>query len=51
MNVRILAMDNVMPLEGDLPIMKDGKIIGGIGVSGMQSPQDAQVARAGIAAL
>jgi uncharacterized protein GlcG (DUF336 family) len=51
MNVRILAMDNVMPLEGGLPIMKNGKVIGGIGVSGMQSPQDAQVARAGLAAL
>ena len=30
---------------------RNGAIIGGIGVSGMSSPQDAQVARAGLAAL
>lgn len=49
--LRMLSMTHVMPLEGGLPILRDGAIIGGIGVSGMTSPQDAQVARAGLAAL
>ncbi len=38
-------------LEGGLPIMKDGHCIGAVGVSGVKSTEDAQVARAGIAAL
>jgi uncharacterized protein GlcG (DUF336 family) len=49
--VRFLAIQGVMPLEGGIPIMVDGKIIGGIGVSGVTSAQDAQVARAGLDAL
>ena len=49
--LRTLAMPNVLPLEGGVPIIKEGKVIGAIGVSGMQSSQDAEVARAGIAAL
>lgn len=44
---RILAMDGVCPLEGGVPLMQGGKIVGGIGVSGMHSSQDAQVAIAG----
>ena len=51
MHLRMLAMSNLMPLEGGLPLMKDSKVVGAIGVSGMQSTQDAQVARAGVAAL
>jgi uncharacterized protein GlcG (DUF336 family) len=38
-------------LEGGVPIVKDGQIIGAVGVSGVKSNEDAQVARAGIAAL
>lgn len=38
-------------LEGGVPILKDGVCIGAVGVSGVKSDQDAQVARAGIAAL
>jgi glc operon protein GlcG len=38
-------------LEGGLPIMKDGHCLGAVGVSGVKSSEDAQVARAGIAAL
>ncbi len=38
-------------LEGGVPIMVDGQCIGAIGVSGVKSSEDAQVARAGIAAL
>jgi uncharacterized protein GlcG (DUF336 family) len=49
--VRIVTMPNVLALEGGLPILHNGEVIGAIGVSGMRSDQDAQVARAGIAAL
>ena len=38
-------------LEGAVPIMKDGFCLGAVGVSGVKSSEDAQVARAGIAAL
>jgi len=38
-------------LEGGVPIMKDGHCLGAIGVSGVKSTEDAQVARAGVAAL
>ncbi len=49
--LRVLAMPGLTPLEGGAPIFKDGKIIGAIGVSGMLSTQDAQVAAAGVNAL
>lgn len=38
-------------LEGGLPVMKDGHCIGAVGVSGVKSTEDAQIARAGIAAI
>ena len=38
-------------LEGGVPILKDGQCIGAVGVSGVKSTEDAQVARAGIATL
>jgi len=38
-------------LEGGIPIVVDGKIIGAVGVSGVLSQQDAQTAQAGIDAL
>ena len=38
-------------LEGGVPIMKDGQCIGAVGVSGVKSNEDAQIAKAGIAAL
>jgi uncharacterized protein GlcG (DUF336 family) len=38
-------------LEGGVPILKDGQCIGAVGVSGVKSSEDAQIARAGIAAL
>jgi len=38
-------------LEGGVPIMKDGQCLGAVGVSGVKSSEDAQIARAGIAAL
>lgn len=45
-----LAMP-VVPLEGGEPIFIDGHIIGAVGVSGVKAGEDAQVSRAGIAAL
>ena len=38
-------------LEGGVPIMKDGQCIGAVGVSGVKSSEDAQISRAGIAAI
>jgi glc operon protein GlcG len=38
-------------LEGGVPIMVDGQCVGAVGVSGVKSNEDAQVAKAGIAAL
>ena len=38
-------------LEGVVPIIKDGQCLGAVGVSGVKSTEDAQVARAGIAAI
>ena len=49
--LRFLALKDIVPLEGGLPILLDGKIIGAIGVSGVLSAQDAQTARAGVDAL
>ena len=49
--LRILSLDGVVTLEGGVPILMDGKIIGAIGVSGMSSAQDGITAAAGIKAL
>jgi glc operon protein GlcG len=38
-------------LEGGVPILKDGSCLGAVGVSGVKSSEDAQIARAGIAAI
>ena len=38
-------------LEGGIPMMKDGHCIGAVGVSGVKSSEDAQIARAGMAAI
>lgn len=46
--LRILAVPGAVPLQGDLPIVVDGKIIGGIGVSGVLATQDELVAKAGL---
>ena len=49
-NLRILGQPGVTPLEGGVPIVVDGKIVGAIGVSGVLSSQDAECAMAGAAA-
>lgn len=38
-------------LEGGVPVVVDGQVVGAVGVSGVKADQDAQVAKAGIAAL
>src|SRR5229473_2592356 len=45
--LRTLALRNASPLEGGIPLIVDGKIIGAIGVSGALSSQDGQVAKSG----
>jgi glc operon protein GlcG len=49
--MRLLALKDITPLEGGIPVIVDGKIIGAIGVSGALSSQDAQIAKAGADAL
>lgn len=51
LHLRLLGMTNLTPLDGGLPLVVDGKVIGAIGVSGMQSHEDARVAEAGAAAV
>jgi glc operon protein GlcG len=41
----------VLPVQGGVPIMHEGHCVGAVGVSGVQSHEDEQVANAGIAAL
>ena len=50
-NLRLLRLAGASPLEGGIPLVVDGKIIGAVGVSGATSEQDAQVAKAGADAL
>lgn len=50
-NLRLLRLPGASPIEGGVPIMADGKVIGAVGVSGGTAPQDGQVARAGVDAL
>ncbi len=45
--LRVLALRGAAPFEGGLPIIIDGKIVGGIGVSGVSADQDGVVAKAG----
>lgn len=48
--LRVLKLPEALPVEGGLPIMQDGKIIGAIGVSGVTAQQDGEVAKAGTTA-
>jgi uncharacterized protein GlcG (DUF336 family) len=49
--IRLLTRENFCPLEGGVPLLEDGKIIGAIGVSGVLSAQDGQIAAAGAKAI
>lgn len=46
----ILKLPGALPVEGGIPLTSGGKVIGAIGVSGVQSFEDAQIAQAGVAA-
>jgi glc operon protein GlcG len=43
----ILGIPGVTPVEGGIPLIIDGKIVGAVGVNGASSPQDSQCAQAG----
>ena len=47
----LLPIDGFMPLEGGIPLMVDGVLVGAVGVSGVTGSQDAQCAQAGANAL
>jgi uncharacterized protein GlcG (DUF336 family) len=47
----MLKMPGILPVQGGLPIVADGSCIGAVGVSGVQSHQDEQIAQAGIDVL
>ncbi|HSE76036.1 MAG TPA: heme-binding protein [Dongiaceae bacterium] len=51
LNLRMLAAPGVMPLEGGVPLIARDRIVGAIGVSGMRSNQDGEVAEAGARAI
>jgi uncharacterized protein GlcG (DUF336 family) len=46
--IRLLRLEGAVPIEGGIPIVVEGKIIGAVGVSGATSAQDAQCAQAGL---
>ena len=49
--LRILALHGAMPVEGGVPIISGGKLVGAIGASGGTAQQDGQVAKAGADAI
>ena len=49
--LRVFRIKGAVPVEGGVPIVIDGKIVGAVGVSGGTSPQDGQCARAGVSAV
>jgi glc operon protein GlcG len=49
--LRILRLEGAVPVDGGVPIIAEGKIVGAIGASGGTSDQDGQCARAGAAAI
>ena len=47
----MIKMPGILPVQGGVPIVVEGTCVGGVGVSGVQSHQDEQIAQAGIDAL
>jgi glc operon protein GlcG len=47
----VVNFPDAFPIQGGVPILLKGEVIGGVGVSGVQSHEDEQAALAGIAAL
>jgi glc operon protein GlcG len=50
-SVGLLTLSGMSAASGGLPIMKDGKVIGAIGTSGVTSDEDEQVSKAGLAGM
>jgi len=50
-NVHYLTLDGISAIEGGVPIIQNGKIIGAIGVSGGSAQQDGVIAAAGAAVI
>jgi uncharacterized protein GlcG (DUF336 family) len=46
-----LTLKDMLPIEGGIPLQHDGQIVGAIGVSGVKSSEDGQIAQAGADAL
>jgi glc operon protein GlcG len=46
-----IAFPGRLPVQGGLPIMHQGECVGGVGVSGVKSHEDEQIAQAGLAAF
>ncbi|SEP30854.1 heme-binding protein [Nitrosovibrio sp. Nv6] len=49
--MRYLGLPGTLPIEGGLPIVVDSQFVGAVGVSGVRSHEDAQIAQAGLDAL
>lgn len=49
--VALLSLPHITPVEGGLPLLHEGQVVGAIGVSGVQSFEDGIVAKAGAGAL
>jgi uncharacterized protein GlcG (DUF336 family) len=49
--LRVLGVEDICPLEGGVPIIADGRIVGAIGVSGAMPAQDGAVANAALQAI
>ena len=49
--LRILALEGAVPIEGGIPLVMDGKVVGAIGLSGGTSDQDGQCAKVGVDAV
>jgi len=46
-----LAVDGILPIQGGLPVVVDGNVLGAVGISGLTSAQDEQVAEAALNVL
>ena len=49
--LRLLALQGIVPMEGGIPLLLDGRIVGAIGVSGVQSREDGLAAQAGASVI
>ncbi len=49
--IAFVAVEGITPVQGGLPVTLDGKVIGSVGVSGVQSSQDEQIAQAAVNVL